>query len=132
MDNLVGVLIVVGLVIAAIIWVVQMVILGVASSFVLLTDLFGHPAFVLVAAAALGAAGGMIALRRRHGAYTPTSAHDYAQIGALKLTPEHWSALVLGVLVVALAGYGLVVTSPRAYAAAGISAADAPPPPQSN
>jgi hypothetical protein len=115
MDSGWGALVIIGLVIAAIIAAVMLVLNVLAWIFLMLSGLFGHPLLVIAALAAGGAAGGMILLHRRQGSYVPRSSHDHATIGNIKLTPEGWAALVLSVAVVSLALYGLVFVSSRAH-----------------
>lgn len=109
MDEGWGALIIGALIIGAIIWVIGLILTGLAYTFVTLSALLGHPIMVVAVLGALGAAGGMVQLRRRKGPVVARSSDDYAEIGSLRLTPEHWAILVLSALIVILVLYGIVV-----------------------
>lgn len=117
MDEFWGFLVAIGLAIAALFWIVKAIfwllaqlLLGVGWVFLALSSMFGHPAVLLLMICVLGAGIGMIVHRRKHGKSTARSAEDYAEIGSLRMVPEHWAALVLGgfALVVGLFGMLLV------------------------
>jgi hypothetical protein len=110
MDEGLGFLVIVGLVIAAIVFVVIAVVTALGWTFLAASAFLGHPIVLVLALAALGGCGGMIMLHRRHGFSTARSTDDYASIGPVRLTPEGWAisvALAFGV-VVSLYGMAIV------------------------
>jgi len=109
MDEAPGILIVIGLIIAAIVFVVIAIFTALGWTFLAFSSLLGHPVVFVLLLAALGGCCGMIHLHRRHGFAPPRSTDDYATIGPLRFSAEGWAvsvALVFGALV---SLYGMIV-----------------------
>lgn len=109
MDEGVGALVIIGIVIAVVVWVVSMALLALTWVFSALVGLLGHPVFVITAFTVAGAAGGLIYLRRKNGPAPAGSSDDFAEIGPFRYTSDGWATLVMTVLVGLLVLYGFLL-----------------------
>ncbi len=92
-----------------IIVVVAIVLAVLASVFIFLTQIFGHPVVVVALLGVVGGFVGLIQLDRAGGRRTPGSDADYAAIGDLRMLPRQWATLVLVVFGCVVGLYGIVV-----------------------
>jgi len=85
-----------GMIVKAIEWLVTSFLKLLASIFLELSALFGHPLIVVMIAIAVGALIGLARHRQLRGAPSAGYADDYATLGGVRLVPEGWALLVSG------------------------------------
>jgi hypothetical protein len=112
MDEGVGALIVIVLVIGAVIWVVGAIVKAIISILMAVflggTYVLGHAAFVVIILAALGAFGGLLFHRSKTGVQAARTDDDFAQVGVIRLLPAGWATLMIFSFIGVVALYGMV------------------------
>jgi len=110
MDEVLGGFVAVIAGIVFVVWLVSMILKGLAWLFISLSSLFGHPLVVVMMAVAAGALIGLARHRWLRGAPRAGSTDDFATIGWGRLVPEGWALVVSAGAVALLALFGLART----------------------
>ena len=93
---------------AAIVWVITMILKGLALAFLASAQFFGHPSVVLALFGFAGVVGGLLKFRRKHGSTAVLSSEDYAEIAGIRLVPEAWAWAIMSVLFMLILVFGFV------------------------
>lgn len=101
MDELVGWLFVVGLVIAAIVWVVKMILLLLLYTFLLSAATVGHPLILLLLVM------GIMALARASGASFSNSPRG--ELFGMVLSVRAWTQIATAIFLAVIGLYGVLV-----------------------
>lgn len=106
MDEGIGAIAGVLLAIALVVWIVGLILQGIAWIFVALSALVGNPAILFVMLCAVGGLVGVARHRRRLGSFVAGSSEDLASIGPLDLPPEQWAIVVIGAFALVVGVFG--------------------------